>query len=228
MNNLIIALFKNPFLIWVKWVIKKIYFERKYAEKNLVIGYMARFYNCQFGIYNTLYDGVVLTDVMLGNFTYVAANSKLANTSVGKFSCIGPEVFAGLGKHPSRKFVSSHPIFYSPRQQAQITFMSNSMYEEFASIKIGNDVWVGARAIILDGVTIGDGVIVGAGAVVTKDIPAYAVVGGVPARVLRYRFEPDEILFLTQFKWWDRDVEWLKKNAIKFQNIQELRNSHAN
>jgi acetyltransferase-like isoleucine patch superfamily enzyme len=218
---------RNPITIWIKWLIDKFYYEHKYAAKNLAIGYMARFSNCQFGSYNTLYGGVVLGNVTLGDFSYVAENSKIANTEIGKFSCIGPEVVIGLGKHPSRDFVSVHPIFYSPLRQAQNTFASHSCYEEFGRIQIGNDVWIGARAIILDGVTIGDGAIVGAGAVVTKDVPAYAVVGGVPAKVLRYRFEPTEIDFLMQFKWWDRDIDWLRGNTTKFHNIQELLKSNA-
>ena len=213
MSSSIIAMLKNPFSLWIKWVVTKIYYEHKYAEKNLEIGYMARFTNCRFGNYNTLHDDAMLTNVTLGDFSYVAANSKLANVFVGKFSCIGPEVFAGMGKHPSRGFISTHPFFYSPHYQAQITLATNSIFEEFEPIKIGNDVWVGARAIILDGVSIGDGAIVGAGAVVTKNVPPYAVVGGVPAKVIRYRFEQADIDLLEQLKWWDRDIDWLRKNC---------------
>lgn len=216
------TILKNPLTIWIKWLMSTLYYGHKYAEKNLVIGYMARFVNCRFGNYNTLYEGAMLTNVTLGDFSYVGSNSKLANTEIGKFSCIGPEVFAGLGKHPSRDYVSIHPMFFSPRRQAQVTFSTGSDYEEFTQIKIGNDVWIGARAIILDGVAIGDGAIVGAGAVVTRDVPSYAVVGGVPARVLRYRFEPSQVDFLKQFKWWDRDIAWLRENAVKYRNIQEF------
>lgn len=216
------AILKNPFTTWIKSLVVSFYYEYKYATKHLAIGYMTRLVNCRFGNYNTLYDGVILTNVMLGDFSYVAANSNLANADIGKFSCIGPEVFAGIGKHPSRNFVSTHPIFYSPSLQTQISFASNSFYEEFEQIKIGNDVWIGARAIILDGVTIGDGAIVGAGAVVTKDVPAYAVVGGVPAKILRYRFEPAEIEFLHQFKWWDQDILWLRENHRLFHDIKKF------
>lgn len=213
--------------LWCKWRLGKYYYEHKNSKKNLAIGYMARINNCRFGNYNKLYDGAVLSDVELGDFTYVGANNRISMAVIGKFSCIGPDVIVGMGRHPSRDFVSVHPAFYSTLRQAQVTFVSQSCFEEFGNVQIGNDVWIGARAIILDGLKIGDGAIVGAGAVVTKDVPAYAVVGGVPAKVLRYRFEPEEIEFLEQFKWWDRDINWLRENAAKFQNIHELMNSYA-
>lgn len=213
---------KNPIALWVRWLLITIYFSYKYADKKLKIGYMASATRCDFGKYNTLCDGVTLRNVVLSDFNYVSTDSKLLNTSIGKFTCIGPQVLCGLGKHPSCGFVSINPIFYSPLRQLQLTFASQSYFEEFASIEIGNDVWIGARAIILDGVKIGDGVIVGAGAVVTKDIPPYAVVGGVPAKIIRYRFEPAEIDFLLKFRWWDCDVDWLQRNATNFHNINEF------
>jgi acetyltransferase-like isoleucine patch superfamily enzyme len=220
MNNGL--LIKNPITLWLRWLVRKLYYEHKYTVKKLQIGYMANFSNCRFGSYNTLSAGVVLSNVTMGDFSYVGENSRIINSDIGKFSCIGHEVLSGLGKHPSRDFVSVHPIFYSPNRQVQITFASPPFWEEFAQIKIGNDVWIGARAIILDGVTIGDGAIVGAGTVVTKDVPPYAIVGGVSATILRYRFEPTEIDFLNRLKWWDRDINWLRENGAKFRNIQQL------
>jgi acetyltransferase-like isoleucine patch superfamily enzyme len=219
---MISSILKNPLSVWLKWLVQKHYFELKYAKKKLKIGYLATVNNCQFGSYNTLYAGVVLHNVTLGDFTYISENGKLVNTDVGKFSCIGPEVHVGLGKHPSRDFVSTHSFFFSPLWQVQNSLTDASFFEEFAKIKIGNDVWIGARAIILDGVTIGDGVIVGAGAVVTKDVPDYAVVGGVPARVLRYRFDPTEIDYLKRFEWWNQDINWIRKNVSKFHNIKQF------
>lgn len=217
------GLLKNPITVWLRWLLVKLYLEWKYSRKHLKLGYLAYVANCEFGNYNTLYDHAILTNVALGDFSYVGDSTKLANVRIGKFSCIGPEVIAGLGAHPTRDFVSSHPIFYSPRCQAQITFSDHSLFEEFAQINIGNDVWIGARAIVLDGITIGDGAIVGAGAVVTKNIPAYAVVGGVPAKVIRYRFESDEIDFLKQLRWWDKDIKWLRDNSQFMRDISKIK-----
>lgn len=228
MSKSILTMLKTPFTLWFKWLLCKVYFEHKYAKKHLAISYMARFSNCAFGRYNTLYENVQIINVTLGDFSYIANNSKIANAEIGKFSCIGSEVLAGLGKHPSRDFVSTHPMFYSPLCQAQITFSPNAAYDEFERIKIGNDVWIGARVIILDGVTIGDGAIVAAGAVVTKDVPDYAVVGGVPAKVLRYRFEENEMAFLKQFKWWDKEVGWLQENYKQFHDIKKLMQIDSN
>jgi tetrahydrodipicolinate N-succinyltransferase len=80
---------------------------------------------------------------------------------------------------------------------------------------------------LIDGVTIGDGAIIGAGAVVTKDVPPYAIVGGIPARLIKYRFEPDEIEFLLKLKWWDKDLEWIKNNSKLFNNIKKLMQSYT-
>jgi len=213
---------KNPVTLWLKWVMSKLYFERKYAHAHLQIRYMAKFSDCKFGNYNTLYDDAALADVVLGDFTYVAYRSRLSRITLGKFCCVGPDVLAGMGRHPSRDFVSIHPAFYSTKKQAQITFCTHSVFKEFERITVGNDVWIGARAVIVDGVTIGNGAIVGAGAVVNKDVPPYAVVGGGPAQVFRYRFTPEEIAFLEDFRWWDRDIDWLKANVAIFHDIKQF------
>lgn len=215
---------KNPLTLWLRWLWEKVSLERQNA--NLRLGYMSRASNCRFGNYNAVYENAVLTNVVLGDFSYVAAGCKLQNATIGKFTCIGPDVLCGLGRHPSRDFVSLHPVFFSTRSQSGVTFTSHAAaFEEFKPIAMGHDVWVGARAIILDGVTVGNGAIIGAGAVVAADVPPYAVVGGVPARIIRYRFTPEQIEFLESCQWWDRDLAWLKENYPLFWDVERFKSS---
>ncbi|QSW91588.1 CatB-related O-acetyltransferase [Flavobacterium endoglycinae] len=181
-----------------------------------------------FGKYNTIYDNVILSNVTLGDFTYVAANSSIIYTKIGNYCSIASNVKCGLGFHPSKIFVSTHPVFYSLSQQSQIAFVDKSYFEEYRSIEIGNDVWIGENVTIVGGVKIGDGAIIAAGAVVTKDIPPYGVVGGVPGKLIKYRFEQNEIDFLLKLKWWDFDYKVVKENVLLFHDIKQLMNSSFN
>lgn len=214
--------FRNPFSIWLIRLFKSKLLERKFKLKSLKIGYLSTIINSNFGMYNTIYDNVTLIDVTLGDFTYITGNTTIVKTIIGKFCSIGQDCKIGLGKHPSNTFVSTHPIFFSTLKQAQISFADKSYFEEFENITIGNDVWLGANVIVIDGVNISDGVIVAAGSVVTKDIPPYAIVGGIPAKIIKYRFKEDEIVNLLKIKWWDMDVGYLKNNFIKFHNIDSF------
>ena len=90
--------------------------------------------------------------------------------------------------------------------------------------EIGNDVWIGENVFFQGGVIIGDGAVVLAGAVVTKNVPPYAIVGGVPAKVLKYRYDEETIKFLLGFKWWDKDVNWLRDNWQLLCDIDKLKN----
>jgi acetyltransferase-like isoleucine patch superfamily enzyme len=119
--------------------------------------------------------------------------------------------------------ISTHPIFYSPSWHSSISFVEKQYYEEFVQTIIGSDVWIGANVTILDGIKIGCGAIVAAGAAVTKDIPDYAIVGGVPAKIIKYRFSKEEIELLLSLKWWDCSYEKLKKYSHIFRgaNVEE-------
>jgi acetyltransferase-like isoleucine patch superfamily enzyme len=195
---------------------------RKYSGKHLLIANGVRLYDCRFGTRNKVYEDAELIDITLGDCSYIGPRSRLTHVTLGKFSCIAPDVIIGLGEHPSRNFVSTHPAFFSPNGQAGFTFVNRTYFKEYETCNIGNDVWIGARAIVLDGVTIGNGAIIGAGAVVTKDVPPYAIVGGVPAKILRYRFEANEIEHLQQYRWWDKDFDWLIENHQKFDDVKNF------
>lgn len=214
--------FKNPITLWLKWLIIKNYYQLKYRHQRLRIKYLAYISNCTIGICNTINQRAILSRVVLGNYTYVGEDNKLNGVTIGKFSCLGPEVMAGLGRHPTRKFGTIHPVFYSIFGQSGVTFADKCYFDEAVDIKIGNDVWIGARSIILDGVSISDGVIVAAGSVVNKNVPPYAIVGGVPARIIRYRYSDEIINRLVNLKWWDKDEEWLRNNFKKFHNVEDL------
>ena len=213
---------KNSLTIWIKSVLNTFYLELFNRRKNLKLGYKTNIVNCEFGLYNTIYDFVVLCNSSLSDFTYIANNSNIWNTSIGKFCSIGSNVKCGMPSHPSSIFASTHPIFYSTLKQSQITFADKNYYIEENKTIIGNDVWIGSNVIITGGLTIGDGAIIASGAVVTKDIPPYTIVGGVPAKVIRDRFEKNEIDFLLKFRWWNLEINFLKKNFDKFHDIKKL------
>ena len=85
-------------------------------------------------------------------------------------------------------------------------------FKSNGQVVIGNDVWIGANAVILPGVTLGNGSVIAAGAIVTRSVPDYAVVAGVPAKVIRYRFSHEQIEILNRVKWWDWDDEFIRDN----------------
>lgn len=175
-------------------------------NKSLSLGYMSLAYNCQFGYHNIVYDNSTMVNVRVGDYTYIGGKSKIQNATIGKFCSLGPELLIGLGRHPIH-LKSTFPGFYSNNcSYYGVEKEYDNLVEEYLPVKIGNDVWIGARAMILDGVNIGDGAVIAAGAVVTKDVPSYAIVGGVPAKVLKYRFSHDKVNDLIESEWWNNPI----------------------
>ena len=165
----------------------------------------------------------------IGKYTYCDKSCYVGNnkTTIGKYCSIGRNVSISPGNHPLN-FLSTSPYFYRG-----FLDWNESKLDEYENMStpcsIGNDVWIGQNAFIKDGVIVGDGAVIAAGAVVVKDVPPYAIVGGVPAKVIKYRFNEDTIKKLLELKWWDIDVNILKKcpyknidNAIDF--IVQYRN----
>lgn len=154
--------------------------------------------NCTFGDKAYAVAPYLLQHVQLGDYSYFAMNAHAANVSIGKFCSIGPNFCCGLGIHPT-DCLSTSPYFYRGK------------VEEHKQTTIGNDVFIGANVTVLDGVTIGDGAVIGAGAVVTKDIPPYAIAVGVPAKVIKYRFDEKTIKKLLEKQWWNGDETEIKR-----------------
>lgn len=220
------AWLRNPLSIWLAWLATKVVVAWNNRGKRVVIGYLARLREVEFGYGCRLGAGAMVTHSSLGDFSYAGENARLINTRVGKFVSIGSEVLVGLGSHPSRHFVSTHPVFYDHTSHSAMPALGRSAFNEFAPVVIGNDVWIGTRSMVLDGVTIGDGAIVAAGSVVTRDVLPYSVVGGVPARLIRMRFNEEERAFLQALRWWDKDRAWLGRNAWAFADVTALMSSN--
>ncbi|WP_446725118.1 CatB-related O-acetyltransferase [Mucilaginibacter sp. SJ] len=159
-----------------------------------------------------------LNNVGLDDFSYVGAASQLFNVKVGKFCSIADNVKIGLGFHPTDR-VSTHPSFYS-NNKAFKCFANENLFNEYKETVIENDVWIGSNAIIFGGITIGNGSVVAGGSIVTKDVEPYAIVGGNPAKLIKYRFEEDIIKKLLSFKWWSHDLSWIEANYKSFNDME--------
>lgn len=166
-----------------------------------------------------VYRGVKAKNSILGAHTYVAANTDIENAEIGKFCSIADHCRIGMSSH-SLNYLSTSPIFTQRINALQECWIKEDVFEhksEEERVYLGNDVWVGSHVLINGGVHVGDGACIAAGAVVVKDVPPYAIVGGVPAKVIRYRFSPEVIEELLRLKWWDMDKEFLKQHISFFQ-----------
>jgi acetyltransferase-like isoleucine patch superfamily enzyme len=178
-------------------------------------------FNSKLGKYVVLFKDVSLHNATIGDYSYVQKQSAIGNADIGKFCSIAGNVLIGPGQHPI-DFVSTHPAFYSPSQQIPITFATKEYFDLNKRTIIGNDVWIGQYVVLMDGIRVGNGAVIASGAIVTKDVPDYAIVGGMPASVIKYRFEEPVIRKLLESKWWDNDQEWFTQNAQKFLDWEEF------
>lgn len=152
----------------------------------------------------------------LGKYSRIRTMSALHDVEIGKYCSISRNVRIGLGRHPVH-LPSSNSIFYAHKKnEVRSDWVGAVDFEEHQSTKIGNDVWVGEYVTIPGGVTIGDGAVVATRAVVTRDVPPYAVVAGVPAKIVKYRFPPDTVEALLKLAWWDLSDEVILENIEFF------------
>lgn len=156
----------------------------------------------------------------IAGYTYLGSSCHFERTKIGSFTSIGSEVICGRGTPPFN-FISTYPGFYTDRAQGAEFLGASHAFSDLPSTNIGCDVWIGDRAIIIGGVDVGHGAVIAAGAVVTRNVPAFAIVGGVPAKVIKYRFSEPLISDILESKWWDAPVEHIRA-AAKFSNNPEM------
>lgn len=219
---------------FLKHIIKYLYLKWKWRGKllfsyNSEIGLKSKFEGMNQINQHTSFYGE------MGFGSYISVNSNI-NGKIGRFTSIGQNVRCNAGRHPyTYPYVSTAPCFFSNTNfinQNGSTFAKEQCYDELVyrdfekkySIEICNDCWIGDGVFFVGGVKVGDGAVVLAHAVVTKDVPPYAIVGGVPAKILKYRYSHEDIEFLLKIKWWDNSKEWFEENWRLLSNFEEFKN----
>lgn len=196
-----------------------------YGDSCIIAGKVV---NCNLEGGNVVYGN--MNDSTLGYGSFVAPYSSLEFTEVGRYTSIGRHVYIIRGQHPTSGFVSTSPVFYSTEKQTGFTYTKKQLFADYkfwddntkTAVHIGSDVWIGSGVIILEGVYIGDGAVIAAGSVVVKDVEPYAIVGGNPAKLIRYRHSEIEREKLLKIRWWEKDKVWIRNHASDFVDVKNF------
>lgn len=204
---------------FIKNFIYKVIVKRKYP--NTVIESNFIFNNVEIGHGSKIHhDAVLMPNVNLGKYNLINTNSYMSNVSTGNFVSVGRNCQIGAPEHPI-DHLSTSPFIYDKNRSILNLDLWN---ENYYKTKIGHDTWIGSNVIIKQGLTIGDGSIIGAGSVVTKNIEPYSIVGGVPAKLIRKRFNKEQLTYLVQNNIWEYHINDLKKLENVFENKENWYN----
>lgn len=202
-------------------------------SKNYSIGKNTRVIYSEMSPNVTIGDNCDVAGSLIGKYTYLGNNSRLPHTKIGAFCSIAPDVVVAAGMHPTH-YVSTSPATYSLASIFKNKLTNEKrFYDEFVYVddnnkyycEIGNDVWIATRVTLVCGrkaLHIGDGAVIRAGAIVTKDVPPYAIVQGSPAKIVGYRFDSDAIDYLLKIQWWNKDDDWIARYLPYFNNVEEF------
>ena len=184
----------------------------------------------------TVFEGLVniekrtkLVNCYIGKGTDIASDSKFVGCKIGRYCIIGDKCENIYGHHPIKFYIGMNSKLYAPQKNGFAKkWLYTDLYKYADKDKtyynvIGNDVYLTNDVKIIEGVKIGDGAVVTPGSVVTKNVPPYAIVRGNPAKVEAYRFKREDIDFLLDLKWWERDEEWIRNHVEYFSDIKILR-----
>jgi phosphonate metabolism protein (transferase hexapeptide repeat family) len=180
----------------------------------------AKLQDAALGAYTEVGPRTILHEVEMGDYSYVVNDSQIAYTTIGKFCSIAAMTRINPGNHPMHRASQAHFTYrasaYFPGESDEAEFFA---WRRDRPVAIGHDVWIGHGAIVLPGRNIGTGAIVAAGAIVTKDVPAYAIVAGNPARPIKRRFADDIADRLMRLAWWDWDHDTLRTALPDFRRL---------
>jgi acetyltransferase-like isoleucine patch superfamily enzyme len=190
-------------------------------NKNLRLGRHCVVHDSQFEPNVAVGDGGYVVRSQIGLHSYLGLRCIVADSKIGRYCSIASNVSIGSGSHPLARNVSTHPIFHL-RRLPEWDLVPRDTFDEFRPTQVGSDVWIGTNAVLRDGVTVGDGAVIGAGSIVTRDLEPYGVYAGVPARLLRFRFDETVVERLLQIKWWDRDFSWIRRHALTFADVDRF------
>lgn len=193
--------------------------------KGVKVLFPARIEKSTFKRPNYIGRHCVLVGTSVGRYSYLGNDCEFYYSRIGSFCSFANDVKLIRGQHPTKTYVSTSPIFYQSITCFGKGFVKKTIFKlnkkcaDGSLCSIGNDVWIGSHVRIMEGVHIGNGAIIGAGAIVTKDVPPYSIVCGVPAKIIRYRFLEEEIQKLENSEWWNWSEEKIRQYSPYFSDI---------
>ena len=208
-----------------RWVLRLKWRGKLQLEQGCDIALQAQFEGMNKIYSHSSFGGI------LGYGSYIGHHSSLT-AKIGRFCSISNHVICNAGIHPFQApFATTSPCFFSLRKQNGATFATQQMLNEIKTTdnegafdcEIGNDVWICEGVFINGGIHIADGAVVLAHAVVTKDVPPYAIVGGVPAKIIGYRYDQATIKWLLKVQWWNNPIAWFRAHWSLLCDINRLK-----
>ena len=203
----------------IKWLLPDSILKRVHFARNRI------------KIINTKYDDTVrfayeaqVRESTILGYSSIGRYTKITHTNIGKYCSISWDVTINAVSHNMH-----HLTTHSFPRRPDLGFGAETDMREYQTVIIKNDVWIGANCVIMPGVVVGNGAIIGAGAVVTKDVPDYAVIVGIPGKIIRYRFPEKVIEELLNLKWWDFKPDFIRENIsywqgdVNLQSIQKIK-----